>query len=150
MRGALLLPGHLVEVNTMFASLRRCAVVAAAAVLVAGVLSTTSYAFPPRYYRGAVVLPNSTGLVNPNYQIYPGLSINQYAYNVATLGRAYSNVPPWAFGYNPYAGVVNYGPVYRNYTPPAYYYSPYYYNPYAYSSAYINPYTGTYVTPYGY
>jgi hypothetical protein len=145
MKEALPLPGHLLEANTMFTSLRRFALLGAAALFVVGVLTTTSYASPPRSFRGAVVLPNSTALVNPNYQIYPGLSINQYAYNVATLGRAYSTVPPWAFGYNPYPSVANYGPVYRYYTPPAYYY-----NPYLYGSAYVNPYTGTYVTPYGY
>jgi len=48
--------------------------------------------------------------VNPNYYIAPGMTLNQYAYNTATMGRAYSYVPPYAMGYNPYPRVVNYGP----------------------------------------
>jgi hypothetical protein len=41
------------------------------------------------------------------------LRLQRYAHNVATLGRAYSQVPPWAMGYNPYApGVVSYGGAY--------------------------------------
>ncbi len=135
----------------MFPSTRRFVALAAAAVLVAGVLAATSQAYPPTYFhRGAVVLPNSTGLVNPNYQIYPGLSINQYAYNLSVLGRAYRNVPPYALGYNPYGTVLNYygaSPAYNPYA--AYYYNPYaytYYNPYLYGSGYY-PYYGVYNLP---
>lgn len=131
----------------MLASLRRFALVGAAALLVTGLLAATSQAAPPRFFgRGAVVLPNSAGFVNPNYMIYPGLSVNQYAYNVATLGRAYSYVPPWMYGYSPYPAVANYGPAYRSY-----YYNPYYnpyatsyYNPYLYGTGYYNPYAGLY------
>jgi hypothetical protein len=53
--------------------------------------------------------------INPNPVIAPGLTLQQYAYNTAVIGRALSNVPPYALGYNPYPAVVNYGPVYRNY-----------------------------------
>jgi hypothetical protein len=128
----------------MNGSLRRFVVLGAAALLVAGLLTTASQAAPPRFAaRGAFVLPNTAGMINPNYQIYPGVSVNQYAYNVATIGRAYSQVPPWTYGYNPYPAVVNYGAVYRSYTP-------YAYNPYAaYGSPYYTPYAGYYTYPYG-
>jgi len=46
---------------------------------------------------------------SPFYQVRPGLTLQQYAYNVATIGRAYSAVPPYALGYNPYAGAGAYG-----------------------------------------
>jgi hypothetical protein len=126
----------------MSASLRRFVVLAAAALLVTGALTVAGQAAPPRFgFRGAVVLPNSAGLVNPNYQIYPGLSINQYAYNVSVLGRAYSRVPPYAYGYNPYPpAIVNYGPVYPAYTP-------YGYNPYAAGYGTYNPYAGYGIYP---
>jgi hypothetical protein len=76
------------------------------------------------------VLPNSTAFVRPwYYQLNPIQTYyaNQYAYNIATIGRAYSYVPPYALGYNPYPAYVNYGPVYSS----RYYYNPYLYNPYA-------------------
>jgi hypothetical protein len=137
-RGPLPLVWLTPEGNTMSGSLRRFVVLGVAALVVAGLLTTASQAYPPRYaYRGgAVVLPNSAGLINPNYQIYPGLSVRQYAYNTAVLGRAYSQVPPWVYGYNPYPSVVNYGPAYP------------YSNPYAYGT-YYNPYAGIYASPYG-
>jgi hypothetical protein len=75
--------------------------------------------------------------VNPRYYVTPWMTLNQYAYNTAVLGRAYSNVPPYVLGYNPYPQVINYGPVYRYPTYyPTYYpysvYTPYLgYNPYA-------------------
>ncbi len=50
------------------------------------------------------------GLVNPNYQVAPGLPVNQAAYNIATLGRAYRNVPPYALGYNPSGQAASYAP----------------------------------------
>ena len=43
-----------------------------------------------------------TNRVNLNPQIGPGLSLQQAAYNTAVLGRAYQQVPPYLFGYNPY------------------------------------------------
>src|SRR5262245_60838319 len=84
-------------------------------------------------YRRVTVYPNTIGvqswrnvnMVNPNYYVAPGLTLNQYAYNVRTMGRAYSSVPPYLLGYNPYPAVVNYGPVY-----PAPYSTGY--NPYLY------------------
>src|SRR5262245_18641887 len=83
--------------------------------------------------------------VNPNWLVAPGLTLNQWYYNQAIAARALSNYPPWAFGYNPYPQIINYGPVYR---PPLY--TPYYdpsllylglYNPYAYANLYNNPYS---------
>jgi hypothetical protein len=40
--------------------------------------------------------------INPNFFVAPGLSLNQAAYNTAVIGRAISQVPPYAFGFNPY------------------------------------------------
>ena len=50
--------------------------------------------------------------LNPNPQIAPGVSLQQYAFNTAVLGRAYRNIPPYILGYNPYPQYINYGPVY--------------------------------------
>src|SRR5262249_15249501 len=72
----------------------------------------------------------------PNYYLPNGMSLNQYAYNTAVLGAAYSSFPPYYYGYNPYPQVINYGPVYpvRPYAAPVYPYgysaAPYYYSPY--------------------
>lgn len=93
--------------------------------------------------------------INPNFQVAPGLTISQQAFNIRTLGRAYQTVPPWVYGYNPYPPIyTNYGPIYRSpvyYSPPMYtpysapIYTPYYsapiapvYNPYGYNL--YNPY----------
>ena len=113
---------------------------ALAAVVALAVLATSGKAHAQRY---PLVIPRLNP-VNPNYYIPPGLTISQYAYNVALLGRAYSYVPPYALGYNPYPQFVNYGPVLPAYGYPAY--NPYaYYNPYASYSLYSYSYN-----PYGY
>ncbi len=60
------------------------------------------------------------------------MRFNQAAYNVALLGRAASNIPPYLLGYNPYPSpiVSPYPPIYNPYN-----------NPYMYSgSAYGSPY----------
>ena len=44
--------------------------------------------------------------VNPNPYIAPGVTLQQYAYNVSTTARAYSNIPPYLLGYNPYPSMV--------------------------------------------
>jgi hypothetical protein len=49
---------------------------------------------------------NSTSFVNPNYRITPDLSLIQYAYNLRVLSRAYSQIPPYALGYNPYTPTI--------------------------------------------
>jgi hypothetical protein len=112
---------------------RRLTVAAGVALVVISLSVTTVHAAPPAVVR---VLPNSQSLVNPYFRVAPGLSLNQYAYNVGTLGRAYSYVPPYVLGYNPYPVYVNYGPVYptigfynpylRNYQYRAYLNTPYY------------------------
>jgi hypothetical protein len=115
----------------MVSSLRRWVAPAAAVLAALGLFLATASsakALPPRF-GGARVLPNSTAFVQPwYYQPNPIQTYyaNQYAYNIATIGRAYSYVPPYALGYNPYPAYVNYGPVY----------APRYYNPYAYYNPY--------------
>jgi len=51
--------------------------------------------------------------INPNPQIAPGVSLQQYAFNVAVLGKAYKQVPPYLLGYSPYPQSVNFGPQYN-------------------------------------
>jgi hypothetical protein len=65
-------------------------------------------------------------LVNPNPLIAPGVRLQQYAFNVSVMGRAYSHIPPYMLGYNPYPLAVNYGP---NLNP--YGFRPQLYNPYS-------------------
>ena len=65
--------------------------------------------------------------VNPNPQIAPGVSLLQYSYNTAVLGRAYRNIPPYALGYNPYPPAVAIGGGYGAGIP----YQPAPYSPYA-------------------
>jgi hypothetical protein len=60
----------------------------------------------PPGYPSQRPLRNPTG-VFANPQIAPGLSLQQAAYNVAVMGNAYAQVPPYALGYNPYVA----GPV---------------------------------------
>jgi hypothetical protein len=131
----------------------RLAILAVAALVVEGALASVSVAAPPpRYVPPPVTFAPRTfsgPLVNPNYQIAPGLSVNQYAYNLSVIGRAYSRVPPYALGYNPYMSnyvgyspYLGYTPAYSSYTVPSFYYNPYtlgVYSPLTYS-AYYNPY----------
>jgi len=98
--------------------------------------------------------------VSPYFQVAPGLTINQAAYNTALLGRAYSAFPPYAFGYNRYAGAAL--GVYGNPAAAALYSNPYS-NPFTATmtsvgglggndsgySPYSNPYGGYYETPLG-
>ena len=88
---------------------------------------------------------------NPYFLIRPGLTLQQAAYNIAVLGQAAQNVPPYAYGINPYQRtIVNSGA--------AGYASPYasaYSSPYgagyggAYSGAYGSAYSGAYGSPTG-
>jgi hypothetical protein len=93
--------------------------------------------------------------INPNFQIAPGLTARQYAYNTAIIGQALAQVPPYAYGYNPYSystitpgsflGGYNVG----SYSPYASAYSPYGVNPYL-STGYSSPgATGGYGGGYG-
>lgn len=52
------------------------------------------------------VLPNSQSIVNPYFRVSPNLSLNQAAHNVRMMGRAYGQVPPWLYGYNPYPSPI--------------------------------------------
>lgn len=52
--------------------------------------------------------------VNPHFRVRPGLTLAQAYYNTVSLGQAYSAIPPYAFGYNPYV------PVYMTPVAPAY------------------------------
>jgi hypothetical protein len=63
--------------------------------------------------------------INPYYQVAPGLTLNQAAYNTRVLGRAYSFVPPYALGYNPYPPAVGYGYPVGGYGYPVPYAAPY-------------------------
>jgi len=71
--------------------------------------------------------------VSPYFRIRPGLTVSQAYYNIATLGQAYANVPPYALGYNPYVST---------YAMPV---APMYGSPYAYPA--IGSYAG-YANPY--
>src|SRR5262245_50813710 len=111
----------------MLASFRRVAVLGLAAVALTAVLGASPAQAQVRLMRN----PYNYNLVNPNYFVAPGLTLNQAAYNVRVLGSAYRSVPPYALGYNPYIRSVNYGPVYPYSMPYSYYPSySYGYNPY--------------------
>jgi hypothetical protein len=116
----------------MMRSFRSFLIVGAIALAVVVLTNNTSQA-------QARVLPNSQSIVNPYYRVAPGLPLNQAAYNIRVLGQAYSRVPPWVYGYNPYpAPVIVTSPYYPSPVYP-YAYSPY--PTYAYPS-YAYPYGG--------
>ncbi len=48
--------------------------------------------------------------LNPNFQVAPGLSLNQAAFNTAVIGRALQQVPPYALGFNPYSSPQVFSP----------------------------------------
>ncbi|MFL5240511.1 MAG: hypothetical protein ACJ8FY_00225 [Gemmataceae bacterium] len=111
----------------------RFAPMAVLAVVLTGAFASTSQAqFINR--NGYLYAPNSTSFVNPNYRITPDLTLNQYAYNLRVLGRAYRQVPPYALGYNPYVSPIYIYPSVSYYPNPYPIYSPsiygYTYNPY--------------------
>jgi hypothetical protein len=72
-----------------------------AATLTALATVSSVQAALPFSMRMAPVVP-----INPNWQIAPGLPINQFAFNTAVIGRALRQVPPYAFGYNPYPNPI--------------------------------------------
>jgi hypothetical protein len=45
--------------------------------------------------------------VNPNPQIAPGVSLQQFSFNVGVLGRTYGHIPPYVLGYNPYVSPIS-------------------------------------------
>jgi hypothetical protein len=112
--------------------------IASCAVFALSESASAQFSYGQRPIYGQVPFP-----INRNPTIAPGLSLQQYAYNVSVLGRAYRGVPPYALGYNPYPQYVNYGPVYGTRAfRPAFYggYTP------AYASGALTPYS----TGYGY
>jgi hypothetical protein len=44
--------------------------------------------------------------VSPFFQVRPGLTLAQAAYNISVLGQALQNVPPYVYGINPYPRVA--------------------------------------------
>jgi hypothetical protein len=52
---------------------------------------------------------NNITSINPRWLIAPGLTLQQYAYNVATLGSASTTIPPSLLGFNPFPQVLNTG-----------------------------------------
>lgn len=132
----------------MLKSISHFTLVAGAALLVASVFAAESQAqfrVNPVNRGGLTIYPTTGTLPNRNYMVAPYTTLNQYAFNVRTLGRAYSQVPPYALGYNPYPNPIfvnSYPVVYPNYTT---------YNPYLYSNGnpYTSPYGNPYVSPYG-
>jgi hypothetical protein len=44
--------------------------------------------------------------VSPFFQVRPGLSLAQAAFNISVLGQALQNVPPYLYGINPYPRVA--------------------------------------------
>jgi hypothetical protein len=55
----------------------------------------------------------------PNIYLPDGTNLNEYAYKIRVLGQAYSQIPPYILGYNPYPP-----PIYSPY-PPIYPLPPY-------------------------
>jgi hypothetical protein len=47
--------------------------------------------------------------VNPYYRVRPGLTVLQAVANAQAVGQAYSAIPPYALGWNPYVPPVYYG-----------------------------------------
>jgi hypothetical protein len=45
--------------------------------------------------------------INPNFRLSPFMTLPQAAFNTAVTGQAISNIPAYAFGYNPYPQAVS-------------------------------------------
>jgi hypothetical protein len=85
--------------------------------------SFNSFTFSPTFR--SYQIPSLPSWVNPAFQVAPGLTVGQAAYNTAVLGRALSFVPPYALGYNPYTSslyspYMGYGMGYGGYSPMPY------------------------------
>lgn len=88
---------------------KQLGVAALAAVVTGSVLVPSAHA----QFR---VITTSPVIVNPNFQVAPGLSVSQAAFNIEVLGRAFAQVPPFAFGFNPFPPTVvtPFAPVFAN------------------------------------
>jgi hypothetical protein len=117
----------------------------AVAVLAFALNVSSANAQQPRTANRRTVVVPATPSVNPNYLLPNGMTINQYAYNLSVLANAYSQIPPWLLGYNPYPPTFINSTIYP--VVPAYYPQPYLMNP-AYPVA--SPFTplGLYTNPY--
>ncbi|MCI0460947.1 MAG: hypothetical protein L0Z62_28710 [Gemmataceae bacterium] len=71
-----------------------------AAVVTVGVAAPSAHA-QFRVIRTSPVIVNPN-LQVPNLQVAPGLSLSQAAFNTAVTGRAFNQVPPFLFGFNPF------------------------------------------------
>jgi hypothetical protein len=114
----------------MFSNVRRLAVCAAAVVLAGALGAGKAEAQQIRIRQVAPGMTVQTVRVPPGNYLDPYGINRRNAYLIRLYGRAYSQVPPYALGYNPYptSGYVPW------YVPPAYapLYNPLlnYYNPY--------------------
>jgi len=85
--------------------------------------------------------------INPNFQVLPGLNIQQALYNTRLYGRAMASIPPYALGYNPYPSpIFSNGPIYNPYNPYPYPPGPFY-NPAMAGGGYGSPYGSMYSGP---
>ncbi len=84
------------------------------AVALVGLAVFSPSPLPAQYYTRVVNPLAGQGYtgINPFYRITPQLTLGQFAFNSAVLGRAISQIPPYALGYNPYPQMINYGPSY--------------------------------------
>jgi plastocyanin len=55
---------------------------------------------------------NTPTPINPNFRLPNGLTIPQAAFNISAIGQALRQVPPYAFGYNPYMRGGGYASMY--------------------------------------
>jgi hypothetical protein len=125
----------------MVSSVRRSGVAALAGLAVWGALSAPAHAqLRPRPGTTTIVTPApvvnpflnpflgqnrvvpfmpslAAQSINQSPYLTPFMTQNQFAFNTAVLGRALSNVPPYALGYNPYPQLVNYGPSFPTVSP---------------------------------
>jgi hypothetical protein len=84
----------------MSVSLRRFRFLAVAVLAALGAVTSSAQA-----QRTPVTVPPLAAYsVNPNMWIAPGMNLPQFSYNAAVLGRALNQIPPWAYGANPFFG----------------------------------------------
>jgi hypothetical protein len=90
----------------------------AVALLAAGALRAQNNQGPRILYPPSPLLTSGViqqAPINPNFQVAPGLTGRQLAYNMGVLGNAAAQIPPWMAGYNPYPpAIVNSGPLLAN------------------------------------